>query len=234
MAKITRDATIHTGTDAGTSTNPRSITKTIPADCTMVVICTVCKRSGVGQDLASVTVNSVNCTKITASTDTSTSVPRIEAWYLVNPSTGSQTITFTYGGTSTQRAYIVLYFKDQHATTPVNAVTPLVASGSSTAPAIGPISSNTNGTVYSVIAWNSDAITIDGSPIGQVDSNASGSSSREMAVYEDVTSGSSTQAQTLSSAAQWRAVQFVLDGVAGGGGSSIAAIVSGYQQRGLM
>lgn len=233
MAKITRDATIHTGNDSGTSTNPRSITKTIPADCTMVVICTVCNRSGVSQDLASVTVNSVNCTKLTASTDTGTSVPRLEAWYLVNPSTGSQTITFTYGGTTTQRAYILLYFKSQHATTPVNAATPVVALGSSTAPAAGPISSNTDGTVYTIVGWNDDSITIDGSPIGTNSSSATGAASREIVVYEDTGSGSVSLSQTLSSSSPWRALQFVLDGVASGG-SSIAAIVSGYQQRGLL
>lgn len=233
MAKITRIATIDTQFAPGVSTTPYTFNKTIPADCTYLVALTVCNRSGSSQDISAVTVNGVGASNIVAFPSTTTSIPRIEAWGLASPATGSQTFSFSYGGSTAERAFIILYFKDQ-AATPVNAVTPTTGSGNSTSPSVGPISSNTDGTVYSVVAWNNDTYTIDGSPISQIDSSASGASARKLAVYEDASSGSVTLAQTISTSTPWRAFQFVLDGAAGGGGSSIAAIVSGYQQRGLM
>lgn len=232
MAKITRIATIDTQFAPGVSSTPYTFSKTIPADCTYVVMLTVCNRSGSSQDISAVTVNGVGATNIVAFPSTTTSIPRVEAWALVSPATGSQTFSFSYGGSTAERAFIILYFKDQNAT-PLNAATPLTASGNNTSPAIGPITSNADGTVYTVVGWNNDSYTIDGSPIATVDSNVTGTGSRELAVFEDTGSGSVSLAQTLTGSTQWRAVQFVLDGIAGGGGSSIAAISSHYHNQGL-
>lgn len=218
MAKITRLATVHTANDGGTSTNPKSFSKDIPAACTFMVLLSVVNQSGASQAISGVTVNGVACTKIVAFPPAGTSIPRLEAWSLVNPATGTQTIEYTYGGTSANRAWILLYFQDQHATTPLNAATPTTGSGNDTSPAAGPITSGADGTTYNVVGWNDDGITIGGSPIGSVSSSSSGSGSRELAVYEDTTTGSVSFAQTLSATSQWRAFQFVLDGIASASG----------------
>lgn len=218
MAKITRNATVHSATDGGASTNPISFSKNIPADCTFVVLLTVVNRSGTGQNISGVTIGGAVASNITSFPSSGTSIPRISGWYLENPATGSQTFEITYGGTSANRAFIVLYFKDQHASAPLNAATPTTGSGNSTAPAVGPISNGTDGTTYSVVAWNDDGITIDGSPIRSISSASSGANSRELVVYETTTAGSVSLAQTLSATSQWRAFQFVLDGIASASG----------------